>query len=510
MKHRIAPITLRSKVGTHLDEYRAGGKRWVEVSEALFSRLRGSTKDTAAALRRAFPKSYHDYTARPIAFVPWLTRQLCQEYTEDPVVTYIDPSTGKPHEAAVVEQIKRIRKASGAREALQDAHEVMTATGNGVIMVKPVMRQFPGRGAMTGVRVVSLPPHDQAAEMTAHPVSQDERDITAWWSRLPLPGSYNVDNGMMSYGLAYITPELAIWGEAEHDLKNKAIWPGSEANPIQEVPVCVIRWNQPRPGEFFGAAREDLREQAAGLDVQMTDLCEIARTQGYGQWVSKGLVESQAGSIRFGPKVIAALMDKEAELQNVAQNADLQGMLMQMEAALRIAVASNDINPATLIRSTAQTAAAKLLELVDREHLRKRHLAQLRRCEQRIYDLTRKWLRWLRKADVLPEAIVQVEYPKPEVPADPLHEVQSAERRIALTLSSPPRERMKVEKGITFDEAMKRCEEDRVATIKLRGSLPTPGGGGLPSDGDGAGDASDDTDNDPDNDDGRPRLSAVD
>lgn len=490
-----APPELTARAGRISTEHAAGGPRWRADSEALFSRLAGSMVDVEAALAAVFPKSWRDYTPRPVTLVPWLGRQLCQAYTQPPAVAYRDPDTGELFDEATQKRLLRIRKASGVEKALQAADLMRTTCGNGTVWVLPVLRKT-GTGTLAGVRCIAHPVHEQAVKMVDHPESQDERDVEAWWARLPLPGSYLTAYGSVAYGIARITREEAVWETAE-TLQGQAVWPGGTANPVGEVPAVVLRWDEPLTGEFWSHARHDLLAASQACDTGSTDEGEIARDQGFGQWVGKGITEEQAKLWQFGPRRVVTTNDAAASLENIKQQSDLVGIRGTNEAYMRTVIAANDINPATLLRSTAITAAAKIIELSDRAAQRSTAETELRRAEQRIYDLQRKWLRHLRNGvDVLPYAIVDVTYHRDEIPADPLHVIQAARDRIALGLSSPAQELARME-GLSEVEALRRVRANVAQTLQLLGAMPGQASPmtepAVPED-DGAGDAPDDKD----------------
>lgn len=449
-------------------EHRPGSQHWRDTSAALYTRLRGRLTDSRRELARVYPKTWLNYSPRPVAFVPWLSRQVATVYSNEPGITYVNPTTGAPLDVKAVEAITRIRAEAKVTVALLAAHEEAAGPGNGVVWVEPVLRKSADGGEVLSVECNVIPAHLQSVELRDRPRSTDERDVTAWRVKMPLPGGTDV--GGSRDGTALVTPTSATWEEAEGDLTGQPIWPseggGGPSNPLGQVPAVVIRWTEPQPGVFWGDAREDLLWQARALDAGSTDIGEGVRHQMFGQWVGKRL-GTGAGNIKMGFGTVIELTESDAELKCEGHNADIAGGRDALEAYTRMATASQEGNPAVLLRSTALTAEGKKIEIADREGLRKRHLMQLARAEQRIYDLMRAWLHALRGVEVLPPATLVVAYAPPELPENELQAEQAMELRIKNAQSSEIRERMKRDR-CSYDEAKKRCVQDIEDQAELR------------------------------------------
>ncbi len=457
-------------------EFRAGGARWRDVSERLYNRLRGDVSDTYDALEEVYPSTWVDYAPRPVAYVPWLSRQIANIYTTEPRIEYVDPDSGKPLDATVVAEIGRLREAAGVTESILASHEETAAPGNGTVWVVPVVRKR-AEGDFVSVRTIAVPAHDQAVRLADHPESDAESDVTAWRVRLPVPGAVDMT------AIACVTREAAVWESgAPGELAGKGIWPtkpgaeaGSATNPIGEIPVAVLRWSKPRPGEFWSPAREDVLLTARAIDIGETDFGHVARLNGFGQWFGKDL-KLGGGKVKMGPATLIEGEGKDSDLKCISPTPALDGTLKGNEAYLKAAVGTQDLNAGPMLGSSGITAQAKLVELSDRDGLRQRHVKMLARVEQRIYDLMRAWINHLRGVEVLPPARLIVEYSTPPLALDPMHAVQAAERRVALGLSDPYSERATQDR-CSIDEAKMRVRRSLKRTRKL-GVMPKPGGSG--------------------------------
>lgn len=437
-------------LGTDRDEksWRAGEQRWRDTSAALYGRLRGSCEDTLFELRRVYPATWTMYSPRPSGFIGWITRQIALTYTEEPAITYVDEATGQPVEDKVARFIAKVRTDAGVTTAMLAASEEMVATGNGVVWVTPVSRN----GKM-GVECQVLPAHTQQVHLATRPMSADERDVTLWRLRLPVPGDTDQD------GYAQVTPTTAVWESATGGLEGKPLWdrsdPAAPSNQLGQIPATVLRWSPPRAGSFWADAREELLYQARALDAGATDMGEVVRHQGFGQWIAKGV--KGGGTVKMGFGTVVEL-ERDGEMKCESPKPDLNGSLAALEAYARIATASQDGNPATLLRSTAITAEGKKIEIADREGLRRRHLKEFARAEQRIYDLLRQWYLVL-GLGALPKVRLEIEFPAPEMPENGLQAEQACKLRIEMGQSSEIRERMRRDR-CSYGEAKKRVLQD--------------------------------------------------
>jgi hypothetical protein len=142
-----------------------------------------------------------------------------------------------------------------------------------------------------------------------------------------------------------------------------------------------------------------------------------------------------------------------------------------MEAYMRVVTATNGLNPATLTKSQGVTALSKVIELADREVERRHFVSTFEAAENRLYRLTAGWVNHLRSLpNLIPPARVKLEFRESYMPADPLHEAQAMERRIALGVSSPISEIARLE-GLTYDEARVRFDQN-LADTRLLGTGP--------------------------------------
>ena len=463
-------------------EWRAGGAEWRKASAALYGRLRGMIVDVMVTLKKDYPDTYGDYTPRPSALIAWTARQIADVYKTPPALDYGNVESGSPFAGEVVTAIETYRASAGVDAAMLSGHEEAVTSGNGILLWQPTLQDLEGGGTALSVHVIVVQAHNCAWELTHHPQSTDERHVEKFWVRLPVPGE--TMGSLQSTALAVITKTTARWYDGP--LAGQPLWPRNGkaqasavmasdeecAKPFGQVPICVIRWCDPIPGDFLALTRADLLYQARALDAGFTAMGETDKEQGFGQWVGKKI--GGTGVVKFGRRELIDLPDEKSDLKNVAPQPNQAGSLASLEAFMRTSVATQDLNPASLLRSTAVTAEGKKLEIADRDNLRARHLPQLARVEQRNYDLMRIGLNKLRGAQVLPKAKVTATYQPPTMPGNDLQEVQSDERLLAMGQENPYSLYMQ-RKKVSSKTAKERVDENLKITRELLGGLPTDG-----------------------------------
>ena len=397
-----------------------------------------------------YPKTYQNHVLKTIPLVYRFARELATLYVRPPSRTYTQ--AGAPLSEPVAALVDSMAEEVKLDRQLRAAQEQMVVMGSATLWAWPSTES--GR-----LRLICPPLHDQAVEMVDN-IGSDEEDVAAWWIRLPV--GHDHLTGLTTYATARITPTTATWESGPDDLLQGArgVWTDDGSNPLGMIPAVRVRINDPAPGEFFSAAPEDLLAAQLAVCHDHTSMGLIAELQGHGQAVVKGL-SMGLDSMEVGPETIVGLPDPQADFQIVAANANLEGYKAVSEHYTRSVIATNGLNPATLMRSQGLTALAKRIEMVDREVERLRHVTELTRAEKQIHRILAKWSNWMKGVDAIPEDLdVAVTYREPAMPADPLHEAQKVELEVALNLTSPARELARL-KGISIDEARAEVRQNK-------------------------------------------------
>ena len=452
-----APPTLQVMYTSASSDDVAGGRRWRTVSRLLHQYYRRNFTHAREEQKRLYPNNYDEHVQRTVPLVYRVARELATLYLHPPARRFMykrdDPTGrwagGEELPDSTVELIGRVYRGARVDAAFRHAQEVMVACGNAPILVFP-------NPIVGGVSIHVVAPHECDVK-TRNSLATDELDVDTFWCRLPL--SRDPQTGMIVYGVAEITQSTAVWADGPPDVVGNGLWNDEGTNPLGEVPLIMLRGSEPDAGSFWACAPEDLLDSQVAVDHDFTDIGTVARLQSFGIGYVKGMTQEQVNELEIGPNTFAGLWGDEAELGFASAKPDLRGYRDQMESYMRVITATNGLNPATLTKSQGVTALAKIIELADRQVERSRAEIAFAAAETRMYRLIALWVNELRgQVELMPPARVAVEYLEPYMPADPLHDAQAMQLRIALGTSSPIREIARLS-GLTTEEAKRRAEE---------------------------------------------------
>ena len=450
------PPGLRDSGYVVADDDRAGGDRWRELIRVLYQYLRRDMRDARTQRELYYPRTHTNHIQKTVPLIFRIAREIATLYVRPPAREYV----GTGVTPAVQERIDSIMRGAQLDRTMRQAQEQVVCMAQATVWVWPVPE-------VGGVRLLIPPPHDQSVEM-GDPTSSSERDVRRWWLRLPV--GEDAMTGLVQYATAEITNETAVWVDGPASMKGKGIWAEDGSNPIGRIPAVRIAGADPAPGEFWCPVPEDLLDAQRGVNHMMTDLALVARMQGHGQPVVKGISNVAAEEMELGPESIIGLSDTEGDFRFEQASPDLAGYQGVLDHYLRAVISTNGLNPATVIKSTAITALGKQLEILDREVERKRQVVEFQRVERSLYNITRGWVNWLRNAEILPEARVEVTYRDHPMPADPLHTAQALQMNIGMGLTTPARELAKIE-GISLEDARAQIA-DNAATAVADAGVP--------------------------------------
>lgn len=429
---------------------------WLDTARALYDYLRRNMSDSDRQRRELYPVNYSRHVPR---YVPWLwaiCRELATLYLQAPSRRFLTRD-GAPLDEATSAMVRAAYQRLGVNTTLRQAQRHLVALNNCTVWVQPHHR--------TGLATLSIIPlHDQSVELGV-PYAREEDDVAVWRYEIPIPVKGSPTQSPLP-AVAYITRELAYWESAPPELKARGLWsdepgdkPGTYVNPFGTFPVVMLRGTDPAPGYWWSPLPRDLLSTQRALNHDLTDIGHIARLQGYGQPVGKGLTGGAAKELQMGPETVIGL-PPDGDFSFANADPKLTEYAESNAQYLSHVVAMNGMNPATFLKSSGITALAKQVELMDRESFRREHIEIMQRAEQRLYDVLRLVINWQRGSEVWPEAIVEVDYREPIMPADPLHHVQALERAIAMGQTGRVRARA-VQDGVTPDEALRRILDDK-------------------------------------------------
>lgn len=444
---------------------RAGGSEWRETLKLLYAYLRRNMTDVAANREALYPKTHKGHVLKPVPFVYRLARELATLHIRPPVRRWRRPDGGDLPDSAIA-RIEAVYKGAQVDRRMRVFHEHLVAMNQATLWVWPIERE----SGFKGIRLMNTPPHEQAVEL-ADPTSDSEKDVSKWWIRLPV--KQDPWTGQTIWGIAEVTAGTAMWIEGPQEVKDEGVWRADGTHPVGDIPAIIGRNAEAGDGEFWAPAPDDVLAAQRALSNDHTDVGHIARLQGFGVPVLKGMSQDAVSELEIGPETIVGVPDEGGDFTFANARPDIAGYLAQSEAYTKAVVAGNGLNPAAYLKTTAATAIAKKVELLDRDAERVRHVAELARVEQRLYSLIRRWLNAMHGTDWLPEARVTVEYREPVVAADPLHDAQAADLELKNGLTS--REQIVASReGLTLDEAAERVRANRASQDE---HAPGDGGG---------------------------------
>jgi hypothetical protein len=450
---------------------RAGGSEWRETLRLLYAYLRRNMTDAATDRARLYPKTHKGHILKPVPFVYRLARELATLYVRPPVRRWKRKDGGDLPQSAI-DRIEATYKGAQVDRRMRVFHEHMVGLNQGTLWVWPIERA----NGLKAIRIMNTPPHEQAVEL-GDPTSDSEKDVAKWWVRLPV--RQDPWTGQTIYGIAEFTRGAAVWIDGPAEVKDKGVWVEDGTHPVGDIPGIIGRNSPAGDGEFWAPAPDDILAAQRAMTNDHTDVGHVARLQGYGVPVLTGMSADAVSELEIGPETIVGLPDNEGDFKFANANPDITGYLAQSESYTKAVVAGNGLNPAAYMKTTAATAIAKKVELLDRDAERVRHVDELVMVEQRLYNLIRRWLNALHGTEWLPEAIVTVEYREPVVAADPLHDAQAADLELKNGLTSRA-QIVASREGLTLDEA-----EERVAANLASQRAHAPDDDDPPDDGNG-------------------------
>lgn len=434
---------------------RTATAEWLRTARALYDYVRRNMADSDEERKRLYPVNWSTHVPR---YVPWLyaiCRELATLYLQAPSRRFLSPD-GTALPDATRRVLEDAYRRLSVNVTMRQAQRLLVALNNATIWVQPHFRSGTAQ-------LVLVPIHDQEVEL-AEAYARDEDDVALWRYQVPIP-QRNFPAPMALPAVAAITPDLAYWESAPGNMKSRGVWsdeevsPGKYANPFGTIPVVMLRGTPPAPGYWWSPLPRDLLTTQRAINHDLTDIGHIARLQGYGQPVAKGMSGGAEKTVQLGPETVVGI-PTDGDFSFASPSPKLEEYAKSNAEYVSQVVAMNGMNPASFLKSSGITALAKQVELMDRESFRREHIEIMQRAEQRLYDVLRRVINFQAGSEVWPEAIVEVEYREPVMPADPLHHVQALERAIALGQTGRVRARA-VADGVTPDEALARILKDR-------------------------------------------------
>lgn len=434
----------------------AGGDRWRAKAKLIEGYRRRQMKDAENERARVYPDTHAEHIQRTVPLIWRISRELSTLYLRKPSRSW--ERDGETVTAAVSKAIEDVYAEARVDQRLRTSQEQWSCVQNATPWVWLTA---------TGFRLICIPVHDQWVRQARIDACEVE-DISEWRIKFPVPGDPFVDTAETA--IALITPTRAVWESGPAAWAGKGIWAEDGSNPFGRIPVVMLRATDPAPGEWWAPVPEDMLDSQRAVDHDFTDIGTIARLQGYAQAVVVNMTQEQAKLIDLGPQK-AVGVPADGDFKYASPSPDLAGYQAQLDGFLKLTIACNGMNPATVMKSSGITALAKIIEIMDRDVERQRAIVEFTRGEQLLYEL-------MAQADAirnggagrLPEGLkVRIEYREPVTPADPTSDAQAKAQRIGQNLDTAATVLAR-ELGISHEDAEALVMEYREFNARVRGA----------------------------------------
>jgi hypothetical protein len=444
----------RKKTAQQMTSGLAGfSQTWRKDAEVIYQYLRRDMTDAYNERIRVYPETGHDHIQRTVATTYRLSRELSTLYLRKCLRVFEGLNDKEVDLLALEYEAKKVNR------RLRTAQEHQSVLANATVWV------WPNGTSDRDYKLIVPPIHTQWVTPKGL-IAQEVEDIAEWRVRFPVPGS----NGSTVYAMALVTPTRAVWEDGPEGWAGQGIWMSDGSNPFGRIPVVLIRSMDPAPGEFLSPIPQDIRDSQRAVNHDFTDVGEVRRKQGFGQAYCEGVSPAEAKKIKVGPEKVVGL-PPGAKFGFASATPDLRGSVESIRAYMEMVIATNGMNPATVMKSAGITALAKIIEIQDREVERIRSADEFVAGEQELAELIVLALKHRNngKAVIASPFRVKVTHREPIQPADPTSAAQANTQNIASNLESAATI-MADAKGLTIDEAKKAVLENKAFNDLVKGT----------------------------------------
>lgn len=447
----------RRKTAQRMTAGMAGfSQTWRDDAEVIYQYLRRDMTDAYNERIRVYPDTGEGHIQRTVALTYRLSRELSTLYLRPCLRQWVGLS---PSELVVMEAEYQAKKVN---RRLRTAQEQQSVLANATIWV------WPNGTSDRDYKLIVPPIHTQWITPKGL-LAQEVEDIAEWRVLFPIPSERGCE-----YAMALVTPTKAVWESGPKDWVGKGIWMADGSNPFGRIPVTLIRSMDPAPGEFLSPIPQDIRDAQRAVNHDHTDVGEVRRKQGFGQAYCEGVSPAEAKKIKVGPEKVVGL-PAGAKFGFASANPDLAGSVESIRAYSEMVIATNGMNPATVMKSAGITALAKIIEIQDREVERIRSVDEFAAAEQDLAELIALALKHRNggKAVITSPFTVKVTHREPIQPADPTSAAQAATQDIGNNLETAATI-LAERKGMSIDDAEKRVLANAEFNAKLKASSSAP------------------------------------
>jgi len=370
----------------------------------------------------AFPNS--NLPVRAIPFVQRYVAELSGLYDRPVVRRFRGAST------AAWQKLAAVYDESNLNAALSDVEQALLVQSTVLVVVLP-----DGLGRVSLLQL--LPWQVDRVDVSDPLRAADPRN----WTKVSAEVPASTVGGQVINGRMELTTTHAwrMVGSTKVGIYNEDC-----THPFGRVPVVAVRRTSPAPGRWCAPVNEAVLNLQVSLSLQAADDENIVRHCAFPQKVIRNASPSQmVEEMTIGPDKVIALVRSGDPTAPAPELAVVQGQVPVAELVsfaehkIRLYCAMLGLDPSSFLRvNTAVTASARLFAAQDRKALSDRLQPSLRRMETEIARLVAEVL-GQRELMPMPAGLsVDVQWHKPEPPADPRADAEANRARIALGLDS--------------------------------------------------------------------------
>lgn len=241
-----------------------------------------------------------------------------------------------------------------------------------------------------GVRLRSYAPFEFEVELGDNLLEDDLRHAKSVTLRVPVQRVSDGLNGTVRFGRRVYTKTEAYTEIAEGrkvGLFNAD--PSDLSNPFGFIPLLGLRLAEPPAGWWTPRLPTDLLALQVAVNLSLTDLDHIARSQCYAERVLIGPGASTALSKErvVGPTKVVSFDEENLDYQVHNTQPAIDRYIQQLEFAVKLFERYSGLPAGALTESTGITGEAKLVELQDSEREKLDVEAVARQAEQGLAAL---------------------------------------------------------------------------------------------------------------------------
>jgi hypothetical protein len=269
----------------------------------------------------------------------------------------------------------------------------------------------------------------------------------------------------VTHTVAHLTQTEAYVGEGSIRLP---IYAGYNGNPFGRIPLHTLRFTEPVRGRFFASIAEDVLATNIQINLAESDSEALLHHQAWGQKVieTDGAesvpTQMMVDRLPVGSDRVMVLPVAGAKYRIVQGRPLVSEYNQQKENSMKTAAMMHDMSPARFSKAnTAQTGAARVADMADRQEAREAYGKVFLACERWMLSHIGEISRVFGDPMPIPESarLEELQYHAWEPPADPQSAVQANQATDATGETSPVA-RVAMRFNVSRDAAVERMKRN--------------------------------------------------